>query len=82
MQSLKHHFLLAMPGLGLTGDYFANTITYVVAVPKPGYRRTLDVESAHKVEQRFENGRQRSSIEAECSDGVVHARVEEESVGD
>jgi len=27
--SLKHHFLLAMPGLGLAGDYFANTITYV-----------------------------------------------------
>src|SRR5262249_5172544 len=29
MESLKHHFLLAMPDPRLAGDYFANSITYI-----------------------------------------------------
>lgn len=60
----------------------ANTIQYVSAVPRSGYERIEDVETAAVVRQSFENGSHRSKIEAECSDGVVHAQVEEESADD
>ncbi len=59
-----------------------DSIVYVAAVPKTGYERTTDVESASGIRQTFENGSHRSSIEAECSDGVVHAQVDEESIVD
>jgi hypothetical protein len=55
------------------------TIVYVAAVPKPGYGRTTDVETPQAVRQTFQNGSHVSRIEAECSNGVVHAQVEEES---
>jgi len=56
-----------------------DTIVYVAAVPRPGYQRTVDIESALAVRQTFENSSHRSMIEAECSNGSVHAQVEEES---
>jgi hypothetical protein len=52
---------------------------YVAAVPKSGYQRTQDVESAGGIAQWFENGSHLSKITAECSNGSVHAEVEEES---
>jgi hypothetical protein len=52
---------------------------YVAAVPRSGYQRTHDVESAGGITEWFENGSHRSKITAECSDGAVHAEVEEES---
>ena len=54
------------------------TIVYVAAVPRTGYQRTEDVEGPGGVRQTFINAHHRSSIEAECSNGVVHASVEEE----
>jgi hypothetical protein len=56
----------------------ADSIVYVAAIPKPGYERTEDVERADGIRQSFENKNHLSTIEAECSDGVVHAHVEEE----
>jgi cytoskeletal protein RodZ len=58
------------------------SIAYVAAVPKPGYERTQDVEDSGGVRQSFENNHHRSNIEAECSNGVVHAQVEEEADGE
>jgi hypothetical protein len=59
----------------------AEAIVYVAAVPKSGYQRTHDVESAGGITEWFENGSHRSKITAECSDGSVHAEVEEEGEG-
>ncbi len=59
-----------------------DTISYVAAVPKSGYRRTVDVEGSRGIDQEFENGSHRSKIQAACSNGVVQAQVEEESAGD
>ena len=59
----------------------AEQIVYVAAVPKSGYQRTRDVESAGGVMQWFDNGSHLSKIAAECSDGTVHAEVEEENQG-
>ena len=56
----------------------ADHIVYVAAVPKSEYERTRDVESPGGIEQWFESDSHRSKIKAECSDGVVHAEVEEE----
>jgi hypothetical protein len=57
----------------------SETIAYVAAVPKTGYARTVDIESPTGVQQTFVNGNHRSNIQAECSNGVVHAEVEEET---
>jgi cytoskeletal protein RodZ len=57
-------------------------IVYVAAVPKSGYQRTVDVENQGGIQQVFVNAHHRSQIEAECSGGVVHAQVEEESADD
>jgi hypothetical protein len=59
-----------------------SSIVYVAAIPKSGYQRTENVEASDGVSQQFENGRHRSSIEAQCSAGVVRAQVDEESAGD
>ncbi|HEY5014029.1 MAG TPA: hypothetical protein VIK61_15200, partial [Acidimicrobiia bacterium] len=59
----------------------ADRIDFVAAVPKGGYERTRDVENAAGIEQWFDNGGHVSKISAECSNGVVHAEVEEESEG-
>jgi hypothetical protein len=59
-----------------------DTIAYVAAVPRSGYQRTVDGESPTGIRQTFENAHHRSRIAAECSDGIVHAEVEEESIGD
>jgi len=56
------------------------TIAYVAAVPKTGYARTVDIESPTGVQQTFANGQHASNIQAECSNGVVHAEVEEEVI--
>jgi hypothetical protein len=50
-------------------------------VPKSGFERTGDVEGPGGIVQSFDNGQHRSTISAECSDGVVHAEVEEEDEG-
>jgi hypothetical protein len=60
----------------------ADRIVFVAAVPKSGYQRTVDDERSEGVRQSFENATHRSNIEAECSDGVVHAHVEEETADD
>lgn len=57
----------------------AEKIVYVAAVPKSEYERTRDIESPDGIEQWFESDSHRSRIKAECSDGVVHAEVGEES---
>jgi hypothetical protein len=59
----------------------ADQIVYVAAVPQSGYRRTLDVESTGGVVQWFDNGTHLSKIAAQCSNGSVHAEVEEENAG-
>jgi hypothetical protein len=46
-------------------------------VPKSGYQRTVDDEQSDGVRQSFENSNHRSTIEADCSGGTVHAHVEE-----
>jgi len=51
-------------------------IVFVAAVPMSGYQRTVDIENAGRIEQKFVNGKLSSVIEAECSYGVVHAHVE------
>ena len=56
-------------------------IQFVAAVPKGGYERTRDVENPLGIVQWFESGSHVSKISAECSNGVVHAEVEEESNG-
>ncbi len=56
-----------------------NVIVYVAAVPKSGFRRSVDQERDAGIEQKFENGTHSSDIRAECSNGVVHPEVEEES---
>lgn len=53
----------------------------VAAVAKSGYQRTRDVEGAGGVMQWFDNGSHLSKITAECSNGSVHAEVEEENAG-
>jgi hypothetical protein len=58
----------------------ANTIVYVAAVPKTGYQRIADIEDPSGIEQQFDNGTRRSAVQASCSDGVVHAQVEEETL--
>ncbi len=55
------------------------TILFVAAVPKPGYQRTVDDEGSEGIEQSFVSANHQSNIEAQCSNGVVHAEVEEES---
>jgi hypothetical protein len=55
---------------------------YVAAVPRTGYDRTVDVEDPTGIQQSFVNAQHRSKIEAACSNGVVHAHVEEESADD
>jgi hypothetical protein len=60
----------------------ADQIVYVAAVPKSEYERTRDIESPGGIEQWFESDSHRSRIKAECSDGVVHAEVEEDSESD
>jgi hypothetical protein len=57
----------------------ADQIVYVAAVPRSGYQRTFDVESSSGIAQWFDNGSHRSKIAAECSNGSVHAEVEEEA---
>jgi hypothetical protein len=52
---------------------------YVAAIPKSGYQRTVDVEASTGIDQQFQNGSRRSKIQAACSNGVVHAEVEEDS---
>jgi hypothetical protein len=59
----------------------AEHITFVAAVPRAGYERTRDVENASGIVQWFDDGSHISKISAECSNGVVHAEVEEESGG-
>lgn len=56
-----------------------DTIEYVAAVPRTGYERTVDVEDSTGIEQAFVNATHQSKIAAECSNGIVHAHVEEES---
>lgn len=56
-----------------------DTIAYVAAVPRTGYQRTLDIEDPTGIEQVFANARDQSKIDASCSNGIVHAHVEEES---
>jgi hypothetical protein len=58
----------------------ADHIAFVAAVPKGGYARTHDAENPVVV-QWFDNGSHVSKISAECSNGVVHAEVEEEREG-
>ena len=57
-------------------------IVYVAAVPTSGYERTRDVEGPGQIEQWFQSNQHISRITAECSDGVVHAEVEEENLGE
>ena len=57
----------------------ADQIVFVAAVPKPGYQRTVDNEDPGGVRQSFQNGTHLSKIEAECSNGIVQAQVEEDS---
>ena len=57
----------------------ADRIAYVAALPKSEFERTRDDEGADGIEQWFESEHHRSKIKAECSDGIVHAEVEEES---
>jgi hypothetical protein len=52
---------------------------FVAAVPKTGYQSISGLQSATTITERFENGSHVSTIQAECSDGVVHAEVEEEA---
>ena len=53
---------------------------YVAAIPKSGYQRTVDVEASTGIDQQFQNGNLHSKIQAACSNGVVHAEVDDESV--
>ena len=55
------------------------SIVYVAAIPKNGYRRSVDVEASTGIIQQFGNGSRRSKVQAACSNGVVHAEVEEDS---
>jgi hypothetical protein len=57
----------------------SGSIVYVAAIPKSGYQRTVDVEDSSGIHEQFDNGSRRSTIQAACSNGVVHAEVEEES---
>jgi len=59
-----------------------DTIVYVAAVPRTDYQRTVDVEDPTGIEQSFVNSHHRSKIEASCSNGTVHAHIEEESADD
>jgi hypothetical protein len=52
---------------------------FVAAVPKTGYQRVSGLQTSTTIEERFENGSHVSTIQVECSDGVVHAEVEEEA---
>lgn len=58
------------------------TIEFVAAVPRTGYERTVDKENSSGIEQSFVNIQHKSTIAAECSNGVVNAHVEEESADD
>jgi hypothetical protein len=57
-------------------------IAYVAAVPKSGYARTVDIENPDGIKQVFVNNTHASKIQAECSNGVVHAEVEEDGDDD
>jgi hypothetical protein len=59
----------------------ADQIVYVAAVPRNGYERTHDVESPGGIVQWFDSNSHRSTIDAQCSNGVVHAEVNEEGEG-
>jgi hypothetical protein len=59
-----------------------DSIVYIAALPRSGYQRTLDLESSSGITQQFENGTSISKIQAACSNGVVHAEVEQESSRD
>ena len=56
----------------------AEHIVFVAAVPKSGFERTHDVEQPGGIHEWFASDTHLSKIDAECSDGVVHAEVEEE----
>jgi hypothetical protein len=56
-----------------------NSIQFLAAVPTNGYQRTADVEASTGIEEQFTNGSRVSTINAECSNGVVHAEVEDGS---
>jgi len=56
-----------------------DTIQFLAAVPNNGYQRTADIEASTGIEEQFNNGSRASTINAECSNGVVHAEVEEGS---
>ena len=56
-----------------------DSIVYVAAIPKNGYRRSVDGEASTGIIQQFGNGSRRSKVQAACSNGVVHAEVEEDS---
>ena len=56
-----------------------NSIVYIAAVPQSGYQRTVDIEAPTGIEQQFQNGSRRSTIQAACSNGAVRADVENES---
>ena len=60
----------------------SDRIVYVAAVPRNEFERTRDVEEPGGIEQWFESDNHRSTIKAECSNGVVHAEVDEESKSD
>jgi hypothetical protein len=57
----------------------SSSIVYVAAIPKNGYQRSVDVEDASGIVQLFANGTSQSKVHAECTNGVVHAAVEEET---
>jgi hypothetical protein len=60
----------------------AEQIVYVAAVPQSGYERTRDIENPGGIVQWFHNDHHVSKVSAECSNGVVHAEVEEENASD
>jgi hypothetical protein len=81
--AVSHNTVIASRGGSLyTRCSGPDRIVFVAAVPESGYQRTVDDERSDGVRQTFENGNHRSTIEAECSNGTVHAHVEEESAGD
>jgi hypothetical protein len=59
----------------------ADHIVYVAAVPRSGFERTHDVEGPGGIVQWFQSNNHVSKINAQCSNGVVHAEVEEEREG-
>jgi hypothetical protein len=56
-----------------------DAIVFIAAIPKSGYESIAGTQTSTAVQERFTNGNHVSTIQAECSDGVVHAEVEEEA---